>query len=204
MRLGIFGGSFDPVHRGHLVLANCCLEQASLDALWFVPAARQPLKPGGPIATDAHRLAMLEFAASSRPKFEVSTIELDRGGISYTAETLETILQRHPKAELFFPMGADSLADLPHWHRAADVCRLAIPLVVHRAENSQPDFKVLEKIVSTERLEQIRQSQIEMPATPISSTQIRKQIANRADWEDCVLPAVAEYIRQHRIYQQSS
>jgi nicotinate-nucleotide adenylyltransferase len=203
MRLGIFGGSFDPVHRGHLVLANCCLEQARLDALWFVPAASQPLKPGGPIASDEHRLAMLNFAADTRAEFQVSTVELDRGGISYTAETLESIQQQHPEAELFFPMGADSLADLPRWHRTADVCRLAVPLVVHRAGSLQPDFDALASIVPAERLELICRSQIEMPATPISSTQIREQIASGGDWQDCVLPEVADYIRQHQLYRDA-
>jgi nicotinate-nucleotide adenylyltransferase len=203
MRLGIFGGSFDPVHRGHLVLANCCLEQAKLDALWFVPAASQPLKPSGPIASDEHRLAMLNFAADTQPEFQVSTVELDRGGISYTAETLEAIRQQLPEAELFFPMGADSLADLPRWHRTADVCQMAVPLVVHRAGSSQPDFDALATLVPTERLELIRHSQIEMPATPISSTQIRQQIAIGGDWQDCVLPEVADYIRQQNIYQSA-
>jgi len=200
MRLGIFGGSFDPVHRGHLLLAECCLLQASLEELWFVPAASQPLKPGGPEAEDKHRLAMLNLVANARSKFEVSSLELDRGGVSYTAETLEAIQIQHPGAELFFPMGADSLADLPRWHRAADVCRLAVPLVVHRAGNTQPDFAALEKITTAERLDLIRQSQIEMPATPISSTQIRQQIASDGEWEDDVLPEVAAYIRQHELY----
>lgn len=203
MRLGIFGGSFDPVHLGHLVLANCCLEQAKLDALWFVPAARQPLKPDGPHASDVHRLAMLEFAVNSCPEFAISTIELDRGDISYTVETLESILQQQPEAELFFPMGADSLADLPRWHRAADVCRLAVPLVVRRSGNSQPDFEALGEFVSHERLDLIRQSQVEMPETPISSTKIREQIASDGDWEAWVQPEVANYIRQHRLYRES-
>ncbi len=202
MRLGIFGGTFDPIHRGHLVLANCCLEQASLDALWFVPAARQPLKPVGPHAAEGHRLAMLELAVALQPEFAISTIEFDRGDISYTVETLESIHQRQHEAELYFLMGADSLADLPRWHRAAEVCQLAVPLVVHRAGHSQPDFEALSKIVSRERLDLIRRSQVEMPATPISSSAIRKQIACHGDWQSWVVPEVADYIGQHQLYRE--
>ena len=98
MRLGIFGGSFDPVHRGHLELARCCQRQAALDEVWFVPTAVQPLKRGGPTATDAHRLEMLRLAidnASREPggppprlTWPVSTLEIDRGGLSYTVDTL--------------------------------------------------------------------------------------------------------------------
>ena len=201
MRLGIFGGSFDPVHLGHLALANCCLEQAALDALWFVPAASQPLKPRGPIASNEDRLAMLKLVAETNPEFEVSDMELQRGGISYTAETLEEIQQQNPEAELFFPMGADSLIDLPRWHRATDVCQLAVPLVVHRPGSPEPDFDVLKNVVDEERLQLIRQSQIEMPAIPISSTEIRKQIATDGNWQESLAPEVGEYIRKHQLYQ---
>jgi len=185
MRLGIFGGSFDPVHRGHLVLADCCLEQAQLDAIWFVPAAEQPLKPQGPRASAAHRLAMLERALASRDEFQVSTIELERGGVSYTVDTLEAIHDQQPSAELFFLMGADSLAELPRWHRAAEVCQLATPLIVRRAgAEVPPDFL-----------------QVEMPATPVSSSQIRELIAEGKSWKELVPPAIAEYINKHNLYR---
>lgn len=201
MRFGIFGGSFDPIHLGHLTLADCCLEQAGLDELWFVPAAGQPLKPRGPRAAGAHRVAMIRGAVEGRDKYRVSTREIDRGGISYTAETLEGIQEEHPQAELFFPMGADSLVDLPRWYRAADVCRLATPLIVHRAGAAEPDFEPLSAVVSRDRLDVIRQSQIEMPVTPISSTKIRQLIVEGGGWEELVPPQVAEYIRRHDLYR---
>ncbi len=129
MRLGIFGGSFDPVHRGHLLLADCCAAQADLDQIWFVPTAHQPLKPnGGPTATDAHRLAMLQLACADQPKLKVSSLEIDRGGISYTVDTLKAIRAEQPDAEaLFFarsrlPGRFSSLAS-PHRHLPS--CHLA-------------------------------------------------------------------------------
>jgi len=200
LRVGIFGGSFDPVHRGHLVLAQCCLEQAELDAVWFVPADEQPLKPDGPQASGARRLAMLELAVEDCAEFSVSTIELDRGGVSYTVDTLESLCEEEPTAELFFLMGADSLAELPRWHRATEVCKLATPLIVHRAGAEEPNFRILHNFLSLERADKIERLQVEMPATPISSSQIRQLIAAGSDWDEMVVPRVAEYIREHRLY----
>ena len=200
MRLGIFGGSFDPVHRGHLVLADCCRRQARLGSVWFVPASCQPLKPQGPRASDAHRLAMLQLACASQAAFETSAVEIQRGGLSYTMETLQAIHDEQPEAQLFFLMGADSLCDLPYWHRPADICRLATPLVVRRAGTRGPDFSVLRNLVSAERLAEIRHSQVEMPATPISSSEIRKRIAAEEPWEELVSPEVADYMKKHGLY----
>ena len=200
MRLGIFGGSFDPVHNGHMLLADCCLSQAALDEIWFVPTAHQPLKPAGPVASNAHRLAMLQHACADQAAFKISRIEIDRGGVSYSIDTLEGIHAELPEAELFFLMGADSLADLPEWHRPGDICRLATPLVVHRAETARPDLRVLHEFVSADRLQQIREYQIEMPPTAISSSEIRELIASGGEWQEFVPPGVANYIREHQLY----
>lgn len=200
MRLGLFGGSFDPIHKGHLLLSDCCCTQAGLDAVWFVPTAQQPLKPAGPQASNVHRLAMLQLVCADNPRFKVSTIEVDRGGISYSVDTLKAIHAEQPDTELFFLMGADSLAELPMWHRPADICRLATLLVVHRAETAEPDFEVIRPLVSGERFEQIRQHVVEMPPTPISSSKIRELIATGGDWQPFVPPSVAGYIQQHQLY----
>lgn len=202
MRLGIFGGSFDPVHCGHLLLADCCAEQAKLDVVWFVPAAHQPLKPTGPLTNDEHRVAMLRLACDDKPKFLVSTVEIDRGGVSYTVDTLEAIHAECPDDELFFLMGADSLADLPDWHRPADICRLATPLVVHRAEAAPPDFSVLDDLVDKHRVDVVRQQLVEMPPTPISSSAIRKLISNEGAWQTLVPSAVADYIQRQQLYTE--
>ena len=100
MRLGLFGGSFDPVHLGHLLLAESAREQARLDELWFIPAAQQPLKQQRALTAGALRVQMLELAIGGHPAFRVSTIELDRGGVSYTVDTLAAIHAQRPDAEL--------------------------------------------------------------------------------------------------------
>jgi nicotinate-nucleotide adenylyltransferase len=203
MRLGLFGGSFDPVHRGHLVLADSCARQAALDAVWFVPTARQPLKPSGPQASDAERLAMLRLALTDRPRFEVSALEIERGGASYTVDTLTEIHAQLPEAELYFLMGADSLADFLQWRRPEEICSLATPLVVRRAGSPAPNLDIFSKLVSAERLDAIRRSQVEMPTVPISSSQIRQLIAVGGDWKDLLPATVAEYIREKRLYLES-
>ncbi len=200
MRIGVFGGSFDPVHWGHLRLAECCLRQAQLDRVVFVPAAHQPLKPQGPVASPADRVAMLRLAIGDRPTFGVSTVELDRGGVSYTVDTLRELGEQQPGSEFYFLMGADSLADFPNWRDPALICELATPLVVRRPGSADPDFTALRPFVTAARLKEIRAVQVEMPATPISSSQIRQLIAEGGDWQALAPPAVAKYISERRLY----
>jgi nicotinate-nucleotide adenylyltransferase len=204
MRLGVFGGSFDPPHEGHLLLADCCWRLASLDEVAFVPAAQQPLKPLGPIASDADRLAMLRAAIAGRAEFSASSLEIERGGVSYTVETLRALKRARPATELYFLMGADSLGDFPAWLEPATICELATPLVVRRAGSPAPDFSKLAPFVSPQRLSEITAAEVEMPLTPISSSEIRRLIAEGGDWRAMVPKAVAGYIEGRRLYGYSS
>lgn len=201
MRIGVFGGSFDPIHWGHITLAECCQQQAELDRVWFIPAAQQPLKPAGPIASNADRMAMLELALAAYPAFEISTLELDRGGTSYTVDTLVAINSRMPAAQLFLLLGADSLVDFPRWRQPADICRLATLLVVNRGGAPRPNFAHLRQIIAPERVVEIEAAQVEMPPMQHSSSDIRQRIATGGDWQSLVPPGVADYIRDRRLYQ---
>jgi nicotinate-nucleotide adenylyltransferase len=200
MRIGVYGGSFDPVHLGHLRLADCCWKQARLDCIEFMPTAQQPLKPQGPVASEHDRVAMLRLAIAERPEFSVSTIEVDRGGVSYTVDTLRALHHSRPGARLFFLMGADALAEFPQWREPDVICELAMPLIVHRAGSPEPDFAALRSIVSAERLAEIRAAQVEMPPMPISSTAVRELIASGGRWQSLVPTTVAEYIAEHKLY----
>jgi nicotinate-nucleotide adenylyltransferase len=201
MRLGIFGGSFDPVHYGHLRLATECRAQARLDEVWLMPAAVQPHKPDGPQASGSDRLRMLELAVADVPGLSVSRIEIDRGRVSYTVDTLREIRAAHPRAELFLPMGADTLRDLPNWREPAEICRLATPLVVHRAGEPPPDFGVLAPLMPAERLQDIRAQAVEMPAVDVSSTEIRERVMRGDSIERMTPRAVAGYIALRNLYQ---
>jgi nicotinate-nucleotide adenylyltransferase len=201
MRLGIFGGSFDPVHYGHLLLAESCREQCRLDRVWFLPAAVPPHKQGRALAPAKSRVEMLELAISGNEHFAVSTIELDRGGVSYTVETLRSLKVQHPHGELFFLMGADSLHEFTTWREPGGICQLAIPVVVHRADSPPPDFAVLEDLVSPERLSMIRSHQVEMPIIDLSSTELRQRAAGGQSLRYRTPRAVEKYIEEQGLYR---
>ena len=200
MKLGIFGGSFDPVHNGHLALADACKEAVGLDQIWFIPTAVQPLKPYGPSASNTDRLEMLRLATVGREDFIVSTLETDRGGTSYMVDTLTTIRRREPEAELYLLMGADTLQDFPKWHEPAKVLELATPVVVHRAEEPHPNFGVVAPYVDYDRLEEFAKLVVAMPPIPISSSKIRKRIACGETIQGLVPIDVGCYIESGEIY----
>src|SRR5436309_8138242 len=178
MRLGLFGGSFDPVHYGHLLLAECCRETLRLDEVWLVPTAIPPHTQTQQRAAAKHRLQMIELALAGHEQILASSLEIDRGGVSYTVDTLAAVRQSHSTATLFFLMGADSLHDLPTWREPARICELAIPAVVRRGGSPEPDFSVLSPLVSAERLIDIRAAQVEMPLIELSSTELRERAAS--------------------------
>src|SRR5262245_16024054 len=148
MRLGIFGGSFDPVHTGHLILAEQCREQARLDRVLFVPAARPPHKTRE-LTPFHHRAEMRTLAIAGNPAFVVDELEKDRPGPSFTADTLEQLHQREPEAELWLILGADSLFDVPRWYRPERILELAGLLVVGRPGSPPPSAEPLWRELGT-------------------------------------------------------
>lgn len=201
MRLGVFGGSFDPVHFGHLLLAECCREQLRLDKVLFIPAGLPPHKRGRFVTPGRHRLAMLELAIAGEEGFEVCRFEIERQEVSYTVDTLRYLGKEFPAASLFLLVGADMLNDLPNWREAAEVCRLALPVGVHRAGMPPPRFDQLASIVDAERLKAIREAQVEMPLVELSSSDIRARVAAGKSIRFRVPKAVEMYIHQHNLYR---
>lgn len=201
MRLGILGGTFDPVHCGHLLLAEQCREQCALERIWFVPAAIPPHKTRSVLTSGAKRIEMLKLALAGHEAFEVATLEIERGGVSYTLETLSAIHAQQPQAELFFLMGADSLRDLPTWREPARICQLAVPVVVRRRGAPEPDLSVLASLVSDSRLEEIRRVQVQMPVVEFSSTAIRQAVAAGKSIRFQTPRAVEKYIETQGLYR---
>jgi nicotinate-nucleotide adenylyltransferase len=209
MRLGIFGGSFDPVHNAHLALARACQAQAQLDEVWFTPTAIQPLKHRGPHATDAQRLEMLNLALPSehsepgrprprlRPEWRVCTLEIDRGGYSYTVDTLREINHEVPDAKLFFLLGADAVRDVPRWREPAEIFRLATPLIVRRAGQPEPNLIALQSLCPADHQPML----VEMPAMDVSSSEIRRRVAAGESIDSLAPPAVAAYIANENLYR---
>jgi nicotinate-nucleotide adenylyltransferase len=202
MRLGIFGGTFDPIHFGHLLLAECCREQCRLDAVWFLPAAVPPHKQDHGLTPAGQRVEMIELAIAGNPAFSVCRCEADRGGVNYTFETLARIREEDPSRELFFLMGADMLADLPNWRNPARVCELAVPVVVRRPDTAPVDFCCLAGIVGPERVELMRRHQVEMPEIGVSSTEIRRLVSQGHSIRYRTTSAVEMYIQSHGLYRE--
>ena len=202
MRLGIFGGTFDPVHNGHLLLAECCREQCGLEAVWFLPAAVPPHKQDRELTPAARRVEMLELAVAGNPAFSVCRYETNRGGVNYTVDTLAHFHEEEPGRELFLLLGADMLVDLPHWRNVATVCQLAAPVVVCRPGSGPVDFECLGEIVDPERIHQIRRHQVEMPEIGISATELRHRVQSGQSIRYRVPRAVEMYIETHGLYRQ--
>jgi len=200
MRLGLLGGSFDPVHYGHLLLAECCREQCRLDKVVFLPTAVPPHKQDRRLTPAELRIEMLELAIAGHPAFSVSRYESQRGGINYTVDTLTHFHQEDPQRELFFLMGADMLRDLPGWREPARVCELATPVVVRRGEAGGLDFDCLGGVAPPERIEQIRRHQVEMPEIGISGTEIRQRATQGRSIRYLTPRAVERYIELEGLY----
>ncbi len=200
MRVGLFGGTFDPIHYGHLLLADVAREQCDLDEIWFVPAAVPPHKQDADVAPGEGRAEMIELAVAGNPGMLVSRFELERGGVSYTIDTLRYFRGETPDAELFFLMGADMLHDLPNWREVEEVCRLAIPIVAERPGHGPLDYQCLASIASAERIALFREFQIEMPQIDLSSTEIRQRVAEGRSIRYRTPRAVQKYIETHGLY----
>jgi nicotinate-nucleotide adenylyltransferase len=200
LRLGIFGGTFDPVHYGHLLLAECCREQCALDAVWFLPAAVPPHKQNRELTPADARIEMLELAIVGNGAFSVCRHETDHQGVNYSVDTLARIAEEEPGRELFFLLGADMLFDLPHWRDPARVCQLAVPVVVGRPGCGPVDFGCLCGIASPEQIAVIRRHQVEMPEIGISSTDLRRRLSAGQSIRYRVPRAVEMYIEAHGLY----
>lgn len=204
LRIGILGGSFDPIHSGHLILAEQCRQQAQLDQVWFVPCAQQPLKDRNTITTDRQRCEMIELAIAGHESFHLSKIELERGGISYTVDTLEQIQQLHPKAQLFLLMGEDSLKTFSRWKSPERICELAIPLVVNRPGEQRADLSCFKALTDSSRYQQIESYRIVSPLIEVSSSDLRNKIAASQSVRYLLPRAVEKYIETQKLYQSKS
>ena len=202
MKIGVFGGSFDPVHLGHLILAEFCREQANLEKVVFVPAAISPFKPEGPIASDSQRVEMLELAIGGHPDFDISQCEIERGGASYTVDTLQQLGDRFLEKDLYLIMGADSADDFQEWKEPSSVCQLSTPLIVAR-RGSTSTIENLRPFVDEPRFREIQQRQVEFPWIEISSTEIRQAVKEKKSIRYRVPRAVEKYIQAKKLYDDT-
>lgn len=197
MRVGVLGGTFDPVHNGHLALAEHAREQLSLDLVLFVPAGEPWRKAHRTITPAEHRLAMLRLAIDGNDAFGISDIELRRDGPTYTADTLEALAAERLDDEFYFVIGADALADLPNWHEPERIIQHAILAVAPRDDRASDAAEPPTPGIAN------RIQRFPMPPVDVSSTDIRARVAAGASITDLVPLAVERYIHDHALYTTS-
>ena len=197
-RVGVLGGTFDPVHNGHLHVGRSLQRALGLDRVIWVPAGRPPHKAGQIVSSDRDRLAMLRLALAGSTTDEISTIDIDRAGPSYTADTLEMLRDRLDPARLVFLMGEDSLRDLPTWHDPERIVRVA-ELAVAGRPGIDADLELVARAVPDIR---DHVSIVPIEEIAISSSDIRGRARNGKSLLGLVPPAVAEYIRGHALYAE--
>ena len=195
MKLGVFGGTFDPVHYGHLLLAECCREQCELDEVWFVPAYQPPPKDDM-VLDGVRRAEMLELATAGDPGFRVNRLELERGGSSFTVDTLQQLRDLNASHDLFLLMGADSLRALSTWREPQRIAELSTIVVVNRGDRPLPDRDEAEPGPGSGR----RLRSVTMPGIDLSATEIRSRVRTGRSIRFMVPRAVEQYIREHGLY----
>ena len=199
MRLGILGGTFDPIHWGHLLLAERCREACCLDEFWFLPAGSPPHKQQTGITSGKTRTEMVELATAGCPEFSVNTMEFDREGPSYTYQTLQILIDEDPRRELFFLIGADMLRDFPTWREPEKVLELATVVAVNRGGSPPPEIDpVVEQCGEWARS---RVMIVEMPAIDLSSSEIRARVARGQSIRFMTPRSVEQYIHEHGLYR---
>jgi len=198
-RIGVFGGSFDPVHMGHLTIAQDAVEQLELDRLIVVPAAVPPHKQGRTLAEGRHRLEMLQLATESNLSFEVSDMELQRGGVSYTFDTMRQVQAEHPGAQLFFIVGLDSLTILHSWRNVDQLLELCT--LVPFARGGEDPARVAEQIQLPEPVKTgLMERLIRIHEIEISASEVRMRLAEGLSIRYLVPPEVEMYIAEHHLY----
>lgn len=189
-RIGVMGGTFDPIHNGHLVAASEVQHQFGLDEVVFVPTGRPWMKAA--VTESEHRYLMTVIATAANPRFTVSRVDMDRSGPTYTVDTLRDIRSQHPDAELFFITGADAVAQILEWKDVDRIWDLANLVAVSRPGHS----------LTTRGLPEDRVSSMEVPALAISSTDCRDRVSRGVPVWYLVPDGVVQYIAKHRLYQE--
>ncbi len=200
-RIGLLGGTFDPIHFGHLLLAVHSYEELELDRVIFIPSRLPPHK-SEPVAEAADRLEMVRLALADDDRFLVCDCELGRAEPSYTIETVRELQSSlGSDAHLFWLIGSDMVGDLPSWHKIGELVELIEIIVVGRAGQAEPDYSALEPTLTAEQIKRLRAQGIKLPLIDISSTAIRERIGAGQSVHYLLPRVVEEYITQHKLYR---
>ena len=201
-KVGLLGGSFDPVHIGHLILAEEALAQLGLERVLFVPGRRPPHKLGKQLALAHDRLRMVELAIEGNPAFKASDVELRRDGPSYSLVTVEQLRKEHPDWDIFFLIGADTLPELPTWFKVAELAALCKFATFSRPGQSLGNVAPLRGVLSDEQIAAIEGRCVEGPLIGVSSTDVRRRVHDGRSIRYLVPDAVRDYIVEQGLYRR--
>ncbi len=201
MRVGIFGGTFDPVHLGHLILAEQCREQGRLDQLWFVPAPRPPHKQDRALTRFEQRVEMLNLAIAGQPAFRVEEVEKERSGPSYTVDTVAELRRRHPADDFYLLLGSDTLADMHTWYEPARLLAQVGLLVMTRPGHATRTVEQIRAALQLAESAPVRIETIDAPPIDISSRDLRARAAASRSLRYLVPRAIEVYVAEKHLYR---
>ncbi len=212
VNVALFGGTFDPIHCGHLIVARCVLEHLSLDEVTFIPSANPPHKGRADLSDVAHRLAMVELAidgprplVGAEPGFACDDCETRRTGPSYTFDTVMHFRERlGPQATIHWIIGADSLAELESWHCAGELVDACNIVTVNRLGDNQPDLSTFGRVLDEGHVAKLERGILQTPHIDISATDIRRRVAADQSIRYLVPEPVRQYIEDHQLYRRAS
>lgn len=200
MKVGILGGTFDPIHLGHLIIAEQAREQARLDEVLFIPSARPPHKLSDPISPFDHRVEMVQLAIAGRSDFRVETLERERPGPSYTADTLTELRQRHPDTDFYLILGEDCLPDLAGWYQPLRIVEQAGLLVAARPGWEMWNAEQLADSLGLAHSAKVRIQRLEVPLIDIAGRDLRQRVAAGRSIRYLVPRAIEIYIHERGLF----
>ncbi|HUV65682.1 MAG TPA: nicotinate-nucleotide adenylyltransferase [Sedimentisphaerales bacterium] len=201
-KIALFGGTFDPIHLGHTMVAAEACKRLGAEKVIFIPAKRSPLKGFLPKAGDADRFNMIALAIAEQERFEVSDYELNKPAPSFTLETVRQFQQEYGReTSIHWLVGADGIDDLVYWYKIVELIDACHLTTMYRAGCEPPDFTRFEGLWGSRRAEKLQRDIVQTPLVDISSTEIRKRLATGQDAAEMLHPGVADYIREQGLYR---
>ena len=200
MNIGIIGGSFNPIHIAHLIIADRFIDQMNLDECYFVPAYQSPFKQNdSSLAAADDRLAMVKKATQQHPRFKVSDVEIQRGGVSYTLDTVRHFKSTFPDAHIFLLVGSDQAVEFVRWRDWENICRESQLCIVRRPFLLTPEME--ERITDMLTVDNVAPIWISSPLLEISSTDIRRRVKDGKSINYLTVKAVRDHITEHHLYE---
>ncbi|MFC1763663.1 nicotinate (nicotinamide) nucleotide adenylyltransferase [Planctomycetota bacterium] len=200
-RIALFGGTFDPIHKGHTHVAQHAAKQLEVDQLVYIPAKQSPLKINAPHVTDEQRVHMIQLAIAGCPEQTISTCELERPAPSYTIDTIRNYREQNKAlTAIYWLIGADAVIELGNWYCIRELLQECRVITMRRADCPIPDFHPLRGVLSPDHVEKLKNNVLETPAIPISSSKIRARLQQNRSVDDMLHPAVRDYIVALNLY----